>query len=269
MLELLAIVLLSVGSLPPLEPQAKQKQAEAVPADQAAASAVKPAPQARALPARAVVPVPAAVPNKSEPTPVKTELGPVAYPEIRSEADRAYATHEPAAEAPRKPGSKSDAKSEAKGESKSEKKVRRTARSEKGEAEPRHDTKAADDGKEAVKPEAEAPTEDQQHAAAPSLAPGAICDELRRAARDRREDKFKLTQEREALVKERTRLEALAAEIAQARTALKEETARLQMVIDKVNEKAKGPVKPGLPAPALRPTAAAGGGPSLADAVRK
>ena len=255
MLELLAIVLLSVGSLPPLEPPAKQKSAEAVPAAQAAASAVKPAVQAR--------PPPAPVPVKTEPTPVKTELGPVAYPEIRSEVtSKTDATPEAAAEAPKRPASKSDARSE--------KKARRTARSEKGEAEARQNPKAGDDVKEAAKPEVQAPTEDQQHAVAPSLAAGAICDELRRAARDRREDKFKLTQEREALVKERTGLEALAAEIAQARTALKEETARLQAVIDKVNEKAKGPVKPGLPAPAVRPTAAAGGGSaSLADAVRK
>ncbi len=223
MLELMAIALLSLGSLLPLEPQARQKPAEAVPSGQAAAPAAKPAEPARQAPAPVSVPV-----------------------DAPSEAV-----------APKKPAPKI------------EKRAKRAPKA-KGEAEVRQDAKAGEEEKEPVTPAAEAPTEDQQHAAAPSLAPGAICDELRRAARDRREDRSKLTQEREALAKERARLEALAEEIAQARTALKEETARLQAMIDKINDKAKGPARPGLPAPTAKPTAAgSGGSTTLADAGRK
>jgi hypothetical protein len=248
-LELLAIVLLSVGSLPPLEPPVKQKPPEAVPADQAAASAAK-APVAPVKPQ----------------VPLKTELGPVAKPEIRSEGkvpdkldvpEPQSAAPVPAAEPAKKPA-------------RAEKKAKKTPAKEKAEADGKEKKAPGDDAKEPAKGEAEAPTEDQQHAAAPSLAPGAICDELRRAARDRREDRIKLTQEREALGKERARLEALAEEIAQARASLKEETARLQAVIDKANEKAKGPAKPGAPLPAGKPTATGQGqSPSMADAGRK
>ncbi len=218
MLELMAIALLSVGSLLPLEPQARQKPAEAVPAGQAAAPAVKPAEPARQAPAPVSVSVPVDAPSE--------------------------------AVAPKKPAPRI------------EKRAKRALKA-KGEAEVRHDVKAGEEEKEPVTPAAEAPTEDQQHAAAPSLAPGAICEELRRAARDRREDRSKLTQEREALAKERARIEALAEEIAQARTALKQETARLQAMIDKINDKAKGPATG-------KPTAAgSGGSTTLADAGRK
>jgi hypothetical protein len=240
--------LLSVGSLPPLEPQVKQKPPEAVPADQAAASAAK----------GPVVPGTLVKPQ----VPLKPELGPVAKPEIRSEGkvpDKLDVPEPqptpPAAEPVKKPA-RADKKSK-----KAPAKAEADGKEKKGPGE---------EGKEPAKGDAEAPTEDQQHAAAPSLAPGAICDELRRAARDRREDRIKLTQEREALGKERARLEALAEEIAQARASLKEETARLQAVIDKANEKAKGPAKPGAPLPAGKPTATGPGqSPSLADAGRK
>jgi hypothetical protein len=250
-LELLAIVLLSVGSLPPLEPLVKQKPPEVVPADQAAASAAK-APVAPAKPQ----------------APVKTELGPVAKPEIRSEGkvpDRLDVPEpQPTAPAP------VPAAEPAKKPARAEKKPKKTQKAEKAEADGKEKKAPGDDAKEPGKGEAEAPSEDQQHAAAPSLAPGAICDELRRAARDRREDRIKLTQEREALGKERARLEALAEEIAQARASLKEETARLQAVIDKANDKAKGPAKPGAPLPAGKPAATGQGqSPSMADAGRK
>lgn len=255
MFEILAIALLSVGSLPPLEPPVKQKPPEAAPADQAAGSAGK-----------AAVPTKPALSPLATHAPQKPDLGPAARPELRSEAEPVppkKSEPAPDAEAPKKA-----ARVESKKSKKPEKPL---TKADKPEGEKGHEGKPGEEGKsEPSKGESEAPSEDAQHAAAPSLAPGAICDELRRAARDRREDRLKLTQEREALTKERTRLEALAEEITQARAALKEETSRLQAVIDKAAEKAKGAAKPGAPLPLPKPSAGlSGAAPSFADAGRK
>jgi flagellar motility protein MotE (MotC chaperone) len=67
----------------------------------------------------------------------------------------------------------------------------------------------------------------------PSLSSSAVCDELRRAARDRKQSFTRLEEERASLAKERTRLEKLAADIAKTREALREETARLEAILEK------------------------------------
>jgi peptidoglycan hydrolase CwlO-like protein len=72
---------------------------------------------------------------------------------------------------------------------------------------------------------------------APAIAPSALCDELRHAAHDRKEEHARIADERAELAKERASLQALADSIEQARKDLRDETARLQALIDKVPDK--------------------------------
>lgn len=91
----------------------------------------------------------------------------------------------------------------------------------------------------------------------PSLAPGALRDELRRASRQMPGDRKQLLEERQSLVEERARLEAMAAEIEKARLALREETSRLESLLQDKR-----------PAPPNRAPAQAPVGPTAPDGDR-
>jgi hypothetical protein len=67
---------------------------------------------------------------------------------------------------------------------------------------------------------------------APSLTPAALCEELKRTTKDRREERVKIAAEHEELTKQRAVLEVLGAEIEKSRKALRDETARLQALIE-------------------------------------
>ncbi|MBX7115539.1 MAG: hypothetical protein K1X64_14515 [Myxococcaceae bacterium] len=65
----------------------------------------------------------------------------------------------------------------------------------------------------------------------PSLAPSALCAELRQGGDERAAKKNRWQEERKVLAAERARLEKLAADIATAREGLKVETARLEKLV--------------------------------------
>jgi flagellar motility protein MotE (MotC chaperone) len=83
----------------------------------------------------------------------------------------------------------------------------------------------------------------------PSITSSALCDELRKSAMAKKAALSKIEEERKALVAERAKLEETAAEIARAREQLKEETQRLEALI----EESKG-LKPALGGAARAPT---------------
>ena len=67
--------------------------------------------------------------------------------------------------------------------------------------------------------------------APPSLMGSALLEEVQKGRRDRDQSAGKLEAERARLAAERTRLEALASDVARARDALKQETARLEALV--------------------------------------
>ena len=77
----------------------------------------------------------------------------------------------------------------------------------------------------------------------PSVPAEALCEELGRGARTRKEEEARLDAARSAAEKERERLEALRAEIEKERQELRHETARLQTLIDEASPKRK-PTRP-------------------------
>ncbi len=93
----------------------------------------------------------------------------------------------------------------------------------------------------------------------PSLAPLAMCAELRQNGEERASKKNRWQEERKALATERARLEKLASDIAAAREGLKAETARLEKLINA--NAARRPV----PATAPEETVAKAAAPKKAD----
>ncbi|HUJ24574.1 MAG TPA: hypothetical protein VLW85_01040 [Myxococcales bacterium] len=67
----------------------------------------------------------------------------------------------------------------------------------------------------------------------PALAPSAMCEELKRNARERRDERAKVAAERAQLEQKKKELEALAADIDKQRAALREETEKLQALVDR------------------------------------
>jgi flagellar motility protein MotE (MotC chaperone) len=106
----------------------------------------------------------------------------------------------------------------------------------------------------------------------PALSGRALCDELAQVDRSGAA-RSRLDEERKTLARERSKLEALAADIAQSRQALKEETTRLERLVAKSSEAPHSPAADGsVPGPtgkadveslgkaikAMKPEAAAG-----------
>lgn len=92
---------------------------------------------------------------------------------------------------------------------------------------------AADTGEPAPAEEAAAQpvVEEPPSPLPPSLAPGALREELRKASQQIPGDRKQLEEERRQLEEERSRLEALATDLAKARNALREETAKLEEML--------------------------------------
>lgn len=90
----------------------------------------------------------------------------------------------------------------------------------------------------------------------PSLAPGALRDELRRASQQLPAQRQNMQDERTALADERIRLEEMAAGIESARAALKEETSRLESLLKSRPGAAPSPASaPAMPRDAQAPEA--------------
>ena len=66
----------------------------------------------------------------------------------------------------------------------------------------------------------------------PSLTPANMCEELKKNARERREERGQIAAEKAQLEQKQKDLEKLAADIEKARAALRDETAKLQALID-------------------------------------
>jgi predicted nucleic acid-binding Zn-ribbon protein len=66
----------------------------------------------------------------------------------------------------------------------------------------------------------------------PSLTNTALCEELKRTAKERRSERAQIAGEREELRQQKQKLEVLAGDIEKQRQSLREETMRLQTLID-------------------------------------